>query len=226
VYCEKPVSNAIEPAVTMVAGVRKSKWDYGGGSITDWGVPLTDVMLWYRDADRKTPLPTSASAVNAFNRPDPERVPDSDSITWKFDNFVATFTDAVPPSGGPAISRSDMHGDWFYGRRGVILVNRFGHELRPVVQAPGGGGAPENIPEPLKPERVRQPKGSSENPDSKFGSATMRHPRKFLDCVKSRQKLVCDMGTGFNSTLPKLLAVLSIRQGRSFTWDGTTARPA
>ena len=65
----------------------------------------------------------------------------------------------------------------------------------------------------------------SENPDSKFGSATVRHTRNFLDCVKSRQKPVCDMETGFNSTLPTLLAVLSIRQGRSFTWDGTTAKP-
>ena len=306
VYCEKPVSNAIEPALKMVAAVRKSKqvvqigcqqrswphfqewskkiqegyigqinqcvllhqeyvgnfsrwqqeqpgpapadldwemfqgpaerhpfvpsrlgwrlyWDYGGGSISDWGVHLTDVMLWYMNADRKTPLLTSASAVNAFNQPDPERVPDSYSITWKFDNFVATLTNAVPPSGG--LGRSEMYGDWFYGQKGVFQVNRFGYELRPVLQAPGRGGAPANIPAPLKPERVMDPENMSENPDSKFGSATVRHTRNFLDCVKSRQKPVCDMETGFNSTLPTLLAVLSIRQGRSFTWDGTTAKP-
>ena len=43
-------------------------WDCGGGSITDWGVHLTDVMLWCMNADRKTPSLTSASAVDAFNR--------------------------------------------------------------------------------------------------------------------------------------------------------------
>ena len=69
-------------------------------------------------------------------------------------------------------------------------------------------------------------KGMSEDPDSKFGSPTVRHTRNFLDCVKSRQRPVCDMEIGFNSTLPTLLAVLSIRQGRSFTWDGKQARPA
>ena len=115
-------------------------WDYGGGSISDWGVHLTDVMLWYMNADRKTPLLTSASAVNAFNQPDPERVPDSYSITWKFDNFVATLTNAVPPSGG--LGRSEMYGDWFYGQKGVFQVNRFGYELRPVLQAPGHGRSP------------------------------------------------------------------------------------
>ena len=34
----------------------RSYWDYGGGSITDWGVHLTDVMCWYMNADAKGPL--------------------------------------------------------------------------------------------------------------------------------------------------------------------------
>src|SRR5215203_243972 len=37
-------------------------WDYGGGLITDWGVHLTDVALWYLDAQRVSPLLTSGSA--------------------------------------------------------------------------------------------------------------------------------------------------------------------
>jgi hypothetical protein len=119
-----------------------------------------------------------------------------------------------------------MYGDWFYGQKGVLLVNRFGYEVRPMPQMIGRGGSRENMPAPLEPERAMEPGGMSENPDSKYGSATVRHTRNFLDCIKSRQKPVCDMETGFNSTLPTLLATLSIRHGRSFTWDGTTARPA
>jgi hypothetical protein len=42
--------------------------------------------------------------------------------------------------------------------------------------------------------------------------------------VKSRQKPVCDMEVGFNSTLPCLLAVLAIREGKTITWDGTAAK--
>ena len=50
------------------------------------------------------------------------------------------------------------------------------------------------------------------------------HMRDFLDCIKSRKQPVCDMEIGFYSSLPVLLAVMSIRQGRSFTWDGTAAK--
>jgi hypothetical protein len=68
------------------------------------------------------------------------------------------------------------------------------------------------------------PEGLVETPDSKFGQATILHARNFLDCVKSRQQPACDMETGFYSSLPCLLAVMSIRQGRSFTWDGKAAK--
>src|SRR5205814_8633813 len=37
-------------------------WDYGGGLITDWGVHLTDIALWYLNAQHVGPLLTSAAA--------------------------------------------------------------------------------------------------------------------------------------------------------------------
>ena len=129
---------------------------------------------------------------------------------------------------------SDMYGNWFYGQNGVLLVNRYGYELRPTAQRTmggrgGPGGQAQNAPPPpesLKAERDMDPQRMSENPDSKAGSATVRHTRNFLDCVKSRQKPVCDIEIGFNSPRPTLLAVVSVRQGKAFTWDGKTARPA
>jgi hypothetical protein len=44
--------------------------------------------------------------------------------------------------------------------------------------------------------------------------------RNLLDCVKSRQRPVCDIEIGFNSTLPCLLAIVSIKGGRTVKWDG------
>jgi hypothetical protein len=126
------------------------------------------------------------------------------------------------------MSMSDMYGNWFYGQKGVLLVNRYGYDLRPLAQRVMGArrGAPAQTPPPALPaERDMDPQGMSENPDSKFGSATVRHTRNFLDCVKSRNKATaCDMATGFNSTLPTLLAVLSVKQQKTFTWDGKAAK--
>ena len=55
---------------------------------------------------------------------------------------------------------------------------------------------------------------------------TALHTRNFLDCVKSRQKPICELETGFYSSLPCLLALMAIQQGRSLVWDGETAKPA
>jgi hypothetical protein len=62
--------------------------------------------------------------------------------------------------------------------------------------------------------------------DSPFGSGTHRHIRNFLDAVKSRQKPSCDIETGFMSTLPCLLAIVSVKTGKTVTWDGKEARTA
>jgi len=199
----------------------RSYFDYGGGTVTDWGVHLTDVMTWYMRAGNKGPLLTSAAAQYLFRQPpDFEMAPDTYSITWKYDNFVGTFTNATLPSQDPEFMRSDAYGDYFYGENGVLLVNRFGHAVMPSRR----GGMSQSAGQPLKAERVMDSDGLDESPDSKFAHATILHARNFLDCVKSRQQPVCDMETGFYSSLPCLLAVMSIRQGRSFTWDGAAAK--
>jgi hypothetical protein len=63
------------------------------------------------------------------------------------------------------------------------------------------------------------------NTDRGINGDTPLHARNFLDCVKSRQKPNCDIEIGFYSTLPCLLALMSIREGRSYAWGGKTAKP-
>jgi predicted dehydrogenase len=210
----------------------RSYYDYGGGSVTDWGVHLMDVTMWYLGADNKQPLLTNGMGQYLASVPDPERAPDTFSITWKFDKFVATFANFTPPS-QEGYMLSEKYGNYFFGSRGMMLVNRYGYEIVPVPPIRRMGGMNRNVqlPPPLPPiegKKDMDPSRISENPDSKSGSATVRHTRNFLDCVKSRQRPVCDIEIGFNSTLPCLLANLSIRQGKSFVWNASekAARPA
>lgn len=51
---------------------------------------------------------------------------------------------------------------------------------------------------------------------------TSDHVRNFLDCVKSRQQCVCHIDVGFHSSLPCILGVQAIREGRQFAWDEKT----
>jgi hypothetical protein len=83
---------------------------------------------------------------------------------------------------------------------------------------PGGLFAPPSGP-PLEAKEFRNTaRGASGD--------TALHTRNFLDCVKSRQKPICELEIGFYSSLPCLLALMSIQQGgRTIAWDGKTAKP-
>jgi predicted dehydrogenase len=203
-------------------------WDYGGGLITDWGVHLTDVALWYLDSQRTGPqLTCGTSQYVNFVNPDRDQSPDAFSVSWQYPNFVMTFTNAVPQDWEFA-----RHGNYFYGPNGSLLIHRAGYEVRPGPAGQGGGGgrgrggtangtagqaaaAQNPAPPPLQPRRVpwREGDGSDSN------SSTVAHGRNFLDCVKSRSKPVSDLEIGFYASLPCLLGVKAVREGRSFRWD-------
>jgi len=184
---------------------------YGGGLVTDWGVHLTDIVMMYLKADNKGPLLTSAAAQYVNYPRDEEQVPDAFTCTWQYDNFVMTFTNVVQPG-----TEFSSQGNWFYGQNGVLHVNRSGYQIFPTQRRAMPG---QQLPPPIEAKNVPVKEDYQNDPD------TTAHARNFLDCVKSRQRPICDVEIGFNSTLPTLIALLAIQQGKTFAWDGKSARP-
>jgi hypothetical protein len=139
------------------------------------------------EPDAKGPL-TSASYLYSSGFEDPERAPDTFSVTWKYDSFVATFTNATPP-GSPDLGMSDLYGNWFYGQKAVVLVNRYGYELKPVVRRPRPGA-----PAPAEPPPVALPAERNMDPEdvgeSRFQVRIVHRASRpqLLDCVKSRSE--------------------------------------
>ncbi len=83
-----------------------------------------------------------------------------------------------------------------------------------------GAGLQTPPPAPIAATDYRQDENDSDDPHTKA------HARNFLDCVKSRKSPVADITTaGFHVTLPCLLGRLSVKEGRSFGWDGKKAVP-
>jgi predicted dehydrogenase len=196
---------------------RQRRWrtyyDYGGGLVTDWGVHLVDVAHWYLNANTKTPRLTTAVAqyVNVAN-PEQDQVPDAFTVSWQYEDFVMSFTNVAMTTPSPF----GLQGTYFFGPRGSLQVNRGGFEIRPSRRPrnPSPG-----TPPPLE-TRLRPFAENYENdPD------TIAHVRDFLDCVKSRKRPVGDIEIGFYSSLPCLLGIEAIRQGRAIAWDGTSAKP-
>jgi predicted dehydrogenase len=183
-------------------------YDYGGGLVTDWGVHLVDVAHWYLKADAKAPLLTSAAAQYVtLDNPEKDQCPDAFTISWQYDDFVMTFTNVIVQDW-----EFGRQGTYFFGPNGSLLVHRAGFETRP---RPAGGGRGGQTPPPNPLQARRRPfiDNYQNDPD------TIAHCREFLDSVKSRKRPSGDVEVGYHSTLPTLLAIHAIREGRTFKYD-------
>lgn len=196
----------------------RSFYMYGGGLITDWGVHLTDIAMLAMQADGKAPIHSSASAQYVHFPRDPEQLPDAFSCVWQYDNFLMTFTNAVLP---PSQDGFPQNGNYFYGSKGVLHVNRSGYRVMPQPQRGGTGReSKESPPPPIEAKSYKQDEQYQNDPH------TIAHARNFLDCVKSRKSPTADITTvGFSSTISCLLGRLAVKEGKSFAWDGQKAIP-
>ena len=181
-------------------------WEYGAGTLSDWGVHVLDVAHWYLGVTK--PPATAATAYAWLNRPDDGRTPDTVDVVWRYESFVASYS-----------SRGDEIGTYFYGDQAMLHVNRSGYSVRP---APGGVG-PDG-----KPLEARKVPLRDEGPAGRplVETDTGKHVRNFLECVRTRQRPVADVEIGATSTIPTLMGALSIQnQGKAVAWEGNSARP-
>jgi hypothetical protein len=105
------------------------------------------------------------------------------------------------------------HGTFFYGTLGSLHVNRTSYTAKPLPPRGGPGQPPPAPPFEAVNHSFRYVGGPSDQ----------AHARNFLDCVKSREKPITDVETGFYSTLPLLLGVMAVRTGKMYTWNGKNA---
>lgn len=207
-------------------------WDYGGGLVTDWGVHLADTALWFMNAQLKAPkLTTGVGQFVNVQTPDVERPFNAFTGSWQYDNFVMTFSNALIGN-----AEFPFHGTVFIGPRGSLVVNRTGYMLRPPEVGLGGGrgraagpGAGPNAQPgraaaapPPPPIEAKVVTAGAEL--EMVVTATTLHVKNFLECVKSRQKPVSDIEIGFYATLPCVLAIRAMREGKTFGWDTATMK--
>ena len=190
-------------------------WDYSGGQMTNLGAHEIDIVQWVLDA--KGPAAVS-SMGGRFALTGAGETPDTQDAVLEYPGVNATWSEREA-SGGHDVPR----GLQFCGTKGTLEINRSGFEIFPDTKAdpasripvfhghPAGG--PKAVAEPVEPwtTPLKMPGNSAEQ--------FALHARRFLDCVKSRERSIADVEDGHRTAVACHLANISMRLGRRVQWD-------
>src|SRR4051794_31743359 len=162
-------------------------FDYAGGMMSDWGVHLNDIVLWALDA--KGPQAVSASG-GILTTDDNRDTPDTLQVVYDFPGCTLTYS--MRKGNGLKLNGHD-YGILFCGTDGSLLLDREGFEVIPdKVVLPYGIKLVQGD-RPLRKIDLegRKVKGVDGQP---------AHVKNFLECLKSRERPICDIEVAHRST--------------------------
>ena len=172
--------------------------DYANGQIGDWGIHWLDQILWW--TEETYPKTVFSHGGRPIKR-DSTDAPDHQIAVFEFEEFTAYWEHRFF---GANESEKTNIGCYFYGTNGIFHIGWID----------GWTFYPSNTSQNIVHE------------DAKFEN-TDRHNIKelfadFLASIHSGGKRlpVCDIEIGHRSTSLSLLAMLSLKHGKSIEWDG------
>lgn len=183
--------------------------DYAGGMMSDWGVHLNDIVLWALDA--KGPQAVTCSG-GIFTSDDNRDTPDTMQVVYDFPDCTLTYS---MHKGNGLPLNEHQYGILFCGTDGSLMLDRSGFEIIPdkVVLPYGIKLAQGDRPLRRIELNGRKVKGDEGQP---------AHIKNFLDCVKSRERPICDIEIAHRSTNTCHLGNIAYKLGRKLVWDNET----
>lgn len=174
----------------------RSFLDFANGQLGDWGIHWLDHILWW--SEEKYPTSVHSSGARHIVQ-DNTNVPDTQIVTYEFEDFTATWEHRR--YGGNDAEKHRL-GIYFYGTKGIVHIGwHDGWTFYPT-----GRNAQILHEEP----QLHQPDDHN----------IMELWADFMACIKSRSRPICDIEIGHRSTNLSLLGMLSAKLGRSIKWDG------
>jgi predicted dehydrogenase len=188
-------------------------WDYGNGLCNDWGVHLTDIILW----GMKAQAPISVFATGGkYDMMDNSDTPDTLDVHYAYPGFTHIYTvrrsfynygaserlsekKRAEKAKKKETIQSASHGMEFHGAKGILTLDRGGW----VVTAEG--------------ERQQEEHGGSEQ--------HFAHVQNFLHCLRNRtEKTASDIEDMHRATVTAHLANISYKVKRRIFWDAANER--
>ena len=182
-------------------------YEYSGGKMTDWGAHHLDIAQWMLGMDGSGP--TQIEVVDAekpYQGIDGYNCHPSFKVKYTYadgatvmamDGRGSKVEEMYTAGGTKKPVKPNDNGVLVMGENGTLFVSR-GDLLASDAKV---------ITDPLKEDPMLYP------------SRPTSHMGNFIDCIKTREKPICNVTVGAGSVIVCHLGVIALRTGKSFTWD-------
>lgn len=170
--------------------------DFANGTVGDWGIHWFDQLLWW--TEEKYPRRVFSTG-GRFIRQDNTDAPDTLITTFDFESFRCSWEHRLYANNN---AEKAAIGCYFYGTEGTFHMGwRDGwtfYPSNPKAQTIYAG------------PQLNAPDGQN----------IRELWRDFLDAITANRLPACDIDKGHRATAMSMLAIASLRQGKSLDWDG------
>ncbi len=183
--------------------------EYGNGIVGDMCIHMLDMVRWMLDLG--WPKHISSTGGIYVQKGGKSNISDTQQATFDFGDFPVVWTHRT---WGESPDPDYPWAAIFYGEKGTLKASVNKYEFIPF-----GAKRPALSGTPLF-EEDKYPEDKTEKDlERHVASAIRQHWRNFLHCRQTREKPISDIEQGYISTASCILANISMKLGRSLTWD-------
>jgi predicted dehydrogenase len=184
-------------------------YEYGNGIVGDMCIHMLDMVRWMLDLG--WPKRVASHGGIYVQKAARSNVSDTQEATFEFDHLNVVWQHRT---WGTSPDPDYPWAAFIYGEKGTLKASVNKYEFFPV-----GSNKPSMSGTPLY-EYDKFPEDKTEKDlEQHVASALRRHWQNFLKCRDDRTKPVSDIEEGHISTTSCILANLSMKLGRTLTWD-------
>jgi len=184
-------------------------WEYGNGTIGDMGIHMLDMVRWFLDL--RWPKKISSFGGLRELKGGKSNIADSQTAMFEYDGMTVVWQHR---RFGPSVDDKYPWGATLYGDKGTLKAGVMGYDFIPA----GRGAQP--IHKDVTYELEQYPEDKTEPRLEKHVAPAIRgHMKNLLESMASRGRPVSDIEEGYISSSCCILANLSMKLGRTITWN-------
>jgi len=187
--------------------------EYGNGIMGDMCVHMFDIVRWMMNLGWPNRISSSGGILVEHSK---ANIPDTQLATFEYDDLKIVWQHRT--WGNPPDPKY-LWGATLYGDKGTLKASVYSYDFEPSNK----GASP--IHQDVTYELEQYPEDKTEKDlETHCAPAIRHHMQDFLAAIAKRSRPVADIEQGYISTTSCILANLSMRTGRTMTWDPQKGR--